>query len=515
MVTIRLWGVGVLFIVLASLLTPVVFADNGVIVIFNNQELSGEDIVVNPVNVTEGSVPDTYSLLLSERPQSGEVVTITIARTNEQITLNGNLTTTLLFDRNNWNSPQIIWVEAVDDGYKESTIHTSVITHVVSSNLPGSDFNTVTIDNITVYITDNDKKIRIVPDCTVDSTKYAWRFRNENSTEETVFWRINGSTLSGTITPPANGYYGREAYLYTPRSAGNTMIASVNGVQQDVKASNPSQCSDPITFSLSDSVAGENSGQPHTIDVKLGLANVLPVTATVLLTSSDGSAVEGVDYEFTPQQLVFAAGTGNDSRPITVTIIPDTTADYNHTFNVVLTYTDGLTDYLGNLHTHTVSINDAPILDLSSNSAGFNHTALYTPTLGAVPITDMPIITDTDDITLTMAEIVFTGRPDGNAELLLVETAGTSISATYDLASGGLSLTGTDTITNYQQVIQSVEYSSTLDVPSQGGRVIRFTVYDTLNQGNTTQTTLFVTAQPAPGVKMYHLPIIQKDSAGG
>jgi hypothetical protein len=373
-----------------------------------------------------------------------------------------------------------------------------------------SDYNTATIGDITVYITDNDNKIRTISDCSVDSAQYAWRFRNENSTEETVFWRINGSTLSGTITPPANGYFGREAYLYTPKSAGNTMISEVNGIRQDTKAAGNTQCSDPVTFDLSDSVAGENSGQPHTIDVNLGMANVLPVTVTVTLTNSDGSAVAGVDYTFIPRQLFFAAGTGNESQPITVTMIPDNTPDYSHTFDVVLAYTDGLTDYLSNLHTHTVTINDAPILDVNSSTTGLNHTALYTPTRGAVPVTSLPIITDTDDITLTMGEIQFAGRPDGIAELLLVNTAGTAISATYDLPTGHLTLTGTDTITNYRQVIETVEYSNTLDIPSQGGRTLEFTVYDTLNQGNTTQTTLVVTALPAPDLADIYLPFIHK-----
>ena len=48
-------------------------------------------------------------------------------------------------------------------------------------------------------------------------------------------------------------------------------------------------------------------------------------------------------------------------------------------------------------------------------------------------------------------------------------TAGTAITASYDAASGVLTLTGTDTLAHYQQVLDSVTYASTSHNPTSFG----------------------------------------------
>jgi hypothetical protein len=63
--------------------------------------------------VTEGGNTDTYSLVLKTQPTSD--VTITLAG-NSQITLNQ---TTLTFTPTNWNTPQTVTINAVDDTLTE------------------------------------------------------------------------------------------------------------------------------------------------------------------------------------------------------------------------------------------------------------------------------------------------------------------------------------------------------------------------------------------------------------
>ena len=59
------------------------------------------------------------------------------------------------------------------------------------------------------------------------------------------------------------------------------------------------------------------------------------------------------------------------------------------------------------------------------------------------------------------------GLLDG--DVLAATTAGTSITANYNAATGVLTLTGSDTLAHYQQVLDSVTYVSTSDNPTNFG----------------------------------------------
>jgi hypothetical protein len=77
-------------------------------------------------------------------------------------------------------------------------------------------------------------------------------------------------------------------------------------------------------------------------------------------------------------------------------------------------------------------------------------------------------------------------------DTLAATTSGTSITASYNASTGVLSLTGNDTLAHYQQVLDSVAYSSTSQNPTNSGadatRSISWLVNDgTLNSA--TQTT--------------------------
>ena len=79
-----------------------------------------------------------------------------------------------------------------------------------------------------------------------------------------------------------------------------------------------------------------------------------------------------------------------------------------------------------------------------------------------------------------------------NGDTLAAMTTGTSIAASYNASTGVLSLTGNDTLAHYQQVLDSVTYSSSNQNPTNYGaepsRTISWVVNDgTLNSA--TQTT--------------------------
>jgi hypothetical protein len=103
-------------------------------------------------NVSEDGVTDSYNVVLGSQPTA----TVSIeanpdgqtdlgAGTGNPITLN--------FTTVNWNSPQTVMVTAVDDAVVEGA-HTSTISHSATST--DSNYNGITIANVTVNITDND-----------------------------------------------------------------------------------------------------------------------------------------------------------------------------------------------------------------------------------------------------------------------------------------------------------------------------------------------------------------------
>ncbi len=86
-------------------------------------------------------------------------------------------------------------------------------------------------------------------------------------------------------------------------------------------------------------------------------------------------------------------------------------------------------------------------------------------------------------------------------DTLAATTTGTSITASYNASTGVLSLTGSDTLAHYQQVLDSVSYASSSQNPTNSGadpsRTISWVVNDgTLNSATQT-TTVNITGGPA------------------
>ena len=65
---------------------------------------------------------------------------------------------------------------------------------------------------------------------------------------------------------------------------------------------------------------------------------------------------------------------------------------------------------------------------------------------------------------------------NGASEVLAANTAGTSITANYDSGTGILTLSGADTVANYQQVLEDSDLQQRLAEPQHhrpGDRVYR------------------------------------------
>ena len=139
----------------------------------------------------------------------------------------------------------------------------------------------------------------------------------------------------------------------------------------------------------------------------------------------------------------------------------------------------------------TLVVADAPAL---SNVAAY--TASYTEGSGVTLSPDLTV-NDVDSTTLASAS-VWISQGFVTGDVLVASTAGTSITASYNAASGVLTLTGTDTLAHYQQVLDSVTYASTGPNPTNFGadlsRTINWVVNDGAITSNTVTSTVSITA---------------------
>ena len=81
-------------------------------------------------------------------------------------------------------------------------------------------------------------------------------------------------------------------------------------------------------------------------------------------------------------------------------------------------------------------------------------------------------------------------------KILAATTAGTNITAAYNITTGILSLSGTDTLADYDQVLQSVTYVDTLTgTTNLGDRTLTFAVSDGILASAPVAETVDVVAQ--------------------
>ena len=154
----------------------------------------GVTISESALAVTEGGATDTYTVVLDTAP-TGDV-TIAVTETSPDISLSA---TTLTFGTANWSNAQTVTVTAVDDSITESE-ETVTITHSVSATADTTDYpTTLTVDSVSVTVTDNDATPPGAPVLTAaaknESIELTWTIANHGSSDITRFeYRIKETT---------------------------------------------------------------------------------------------------------------------------------------------------------------------------------------------------------------------------------------------------------------------------------------------------------------------------------
>jgi lipopolysaccharide export system protein LptA len=196
-------------------------------------------------------------------------------------------------------------------------------------------------------------------------------------------------------------------------------------------------------------------------------ANYNSTTETLTLTGSDTVA----DYQTVLDSVTFIAGENPNNF------------GSNPTRTVTWAVNDGSGSFnLSNVATTTLAItnvNDAPTLSNVAASASFTQGG------GAVTLSGAASASDPDNLNLVAATVAITGGTfAGDGDVLAANTTGTAITASYNSSTETLTLTGSDTLAHYGQVLDSVTFNSTSGNPDDSGSFPTRTVTWVVNDGS-------------------------------
>ena len=403
-----------------------------------------------------------------------------------------------------------ITVTGVNDAPVESTIEGTAIAYTenagavaITSTLAISDLDDTNIESAVVQISGNHAGVQDV-----------LAFTNQNG--------ITGNLVGNTLTLTGSATLAQ--YEMALRSITYTNTSD-----------NPSALTRTISFTVNDGDANSNT---LTRDIAFTSVNDAPVqatiegtplaysendgavaiTSTITFTDVDDTNVESAmvqisgNYAGAQDVLAFTNQNGISGNLVgnTLTLTGSATLaqyetalrsiTYNNTSDnpSALTRTISFTVNDGDANSNTqtrdiafTAVNDAPV------QATIEATALnYTENDGAVAITSTLAITDLDDTNIESAVVQISGNYAG-AEDVLTFTDQNGI--TGSLVGNTLTLTGSDTLAQYETALRSITYTNSSDNPSALTRTISFTVNDGDANSNTlTRDISFTAVNDAP-----------------
>jgi len=136
------------------------------------------------------------------------------------------------------------------------------------------------------------------------------------------------------------------------------------------------------------------------------------------------------------------------------------------------------------LTVNVTPVNDAPVL------ANVAASAAYAPGGGLVILSPALTVNDIDDANLASATVVISSSSIFLGDVLAIDGVSNGalpdfshLSATYNAGNGTLTLTGSDTLSDYQAALQTVTFESVNATPTNGGANASRTITWQLNDG--------------------------------
>ncbi|WP_436716681.1 DUF4347 domain-containing protein [Roseiconus lacunae] len=317
---------------------------------------------------------------------------------------------------------------------------------------------------------------------------------SSSETDEVLRYDVNGNYVDAYIS----GVTKPRSFIFAPSHQ-----VTVTSANSDPTATNTSQIiaynEDDASVAIADIVVSEaDAGDTITATLTLNL----PATGA-LTTGTFGSATS-----------TYSTGTGVWTVTGSVADVNAALADVAFTptennatpsqISVSIEDAAGAGPADGLIQLNVTPENDRPTLDLddddSSTATGGDFQTMFTEGGGAISIVDHTdaVISDIDDANLDSMTVTITNLSDGAFETLSADTTGTGIVANY--AAGILTLSGSDSVSNYQQVLRTVRYINTASDPTEASRIVTFVADDGTATSNVVTSTIQVTAVNDPPV---------------
>lgn len=231
--------------------------------------------------------------------------------------------------------------------------------------------------------------------------------------------------------------------------------------------------------------------------------NVTPITSTIVATDPDNNNAQmatikiSANYQSGQDRLVFVdtaniTGSFNVATGVLILSGVDTLSNYRAALRSVSytnlsdtpnslarTVTFQIFDEVGqasqtvNRVVNVTPANDRPVL-IGLETGNLDYTEN-----GTVFVTSSVIATDPDSNNASSATVKITTNYASNQDVLSFTNTAT-ISGNWNPATGTLTLTGNDSLTNYRLALRSVTYTNTSNAPSAAKRTLEFQITDDL-----------------------------------
>jgi hypothetical protein len=299
---------------------------------------------------------------------------------------------------------------------------------------------------------------------------------------------------SATITVHAHDS-GGTAGGGVDNSGDQTFVINVNAVNDAPTATGLTQS---LTINEDDPATTLFTTAPVVSDIDS--ANV---TATLTLDATQGVLHNAGTGVLASGVLTYTiSGTKAAVNAALAAVTYDSAQDFNGSASVGVTIDDGANGPQGTNPTGTVSITVNPVNDAPVVTAG--HTLNYTENQAATAIDTALVVSDIDSANLASATVQITGNYINGEDLLAFANTAT-ITGSFNAATGTLTLTGSDTVANYQAALRAVTYFNTSDTPSGAARTVTIITNDgALNSAPATDTINVSAVNDAPVVTAAH-----------
>ena len=156
----------------------------------------------------------------------------------------------------------------------------------------------------------------------------------------------------------------------------------------------------------------------------------------------------------------------------------------------------------------------APVIDLNGDEDGYNWSVVYEEGREEpldIFTTGKLTITDDDSAYLYGAKVVFGDLPDSSKETLDFETTDDNFDILFDYNAKTISISGTGTLEDYENIIASLTYFNTSEICDLSERTFHFSVFDGKNWSDEAVLTLTIHPTKLPQMTVKDLFVYEGD----